>query len=177
MIKKIIKLFFISFAMLFIVGCNVNDFIENVAETDQKELDSVTAIQDLKQTEYFRDGALEHILEGEINRKGQAVGFHFDRLPTKKGEIVEGTETDPNEFGVYEAKVIISDVEKTSNGGKSTFFPNDWDTQQVIDGINEAYDNKVYISGNTYEGLTADGMIIRMYLDQHEKIISAFPVY
>src|SRR5690625_3951140 len=99
MIKKIIKLFFISFAMLFIVGCNVNDFIENVAETDQKELDSVTAIQDLKQTEYFRDGALEHILEGEINRKGQAVGFHFDRLPTKKGEIVEGTEKAPNEFG------------------------------------------------------------------------------
>ncbi|MEI3614645.1 EndoU domain-containing protein [Pseudogracilibacillus sp. SO30301A] len=177
MIKKIIKLYFISFTMLFIVGCNINDFIENVAETGQKELNSVTAMEDLKQTEYFRDGALEHILEGELNKKGQAVGFHYNQLPTKKGEVIEGTKTEVNEFGVYEAKVIVNDVEKASNKGKSTFFPDEWDTQQVVDAINEAYDNKVFILGNTYEGLTADGMVIRMYLDQDDKIISAFPIY
>src|SRR5699024_7371985 len=118
--------------------------------------DDVTLIDELTETDYFRKGALEHILEGELNRRGQAVGFHYDQLPTKKGEIISGTETDINEFGIYEAKVIVSDIEKTSNQGMSTFFPDVWDTQDVIDAINEAYEERVFISGNTYEGLTAE---------------------
>lgn len=168
MVKKVMQLFLISLFIV-LVGCDYSD--------EQANQNHVTAIDDLEQIEYFKAGALEHILEGELNKKGQAVGFHYNQLPTKKGEIVEGTKTETNELGIYEAKVIVNNVEKTSNKGKSTFFPDDWDTQQVVDAINEAYDNKVFISGNTYEGLTADGMVIRMYLDQDDKIISAFPIY
>ncbi len=68
-------------------------------------------------------------------------------------------------------------VEKTSNEGNSTFFPDDWDTQEVVDAINEAYENRIFITGNTYEGLTDEGMMIRMYLNDQNKIISAFPIY
>ena len=49
--------------------------------------------------------------------------------------------------------------------------------QNVIDAINESYDARTYINGNTYEGITSDGLVIRMYLDQQDKIISAFLVY
>lgn len=139
--------------------------------------DNVTALNELEETENFRDGALAHILEGELNNKGQAVGFHYEGLPSKKGEVIEGSETDEDHNGVYEAKVIVSDVEKTSNNGKSSFFPKDWDTQEVVDAMNEAYDNRTFISGNTYEGITDEGIIVHMYLDQSDKIISAFPVY
>ncbi|HLR42639.1 MAG TPA: EndoU domain-containing protein, partial [Pseudogracilibacillus sp.] len=134
-------------------------------------------LENLVDTENFRPNALEHILEGELNGKGQAVGFHYDHLPTKKGEIIAGTETELDEHGVFEAEVSVEGVEKTSNRGRSTFFPDDWDSQDVVDAINEAFENKEFINGNTYEGLTEEGIIVRMYLDNNDKIISAFPVY
>lgn len=172
--KKIVQIILTGLLLLGLIGCN----FETESTIDEIHFsEEVTLIENLQHIEHFRNGALEHILEGELNQKGQAVGFHYDQLPTNKGEIVEGSKTEPDEFGVFEAKVIVSDVEKKSNGGKSTFFPDEWDTQDVVDAINEAYDERVFISGNTYEGLTTEGVIIRMYLDSNEKIISAFPIY
>lgn len=167
-----VKVFFITILMIIFSACSEINTVQN-----ESELNEVTPISELENISYFQFGALEHILEGELNRKGKAVGFHYDRLPTKKGEIIEGTKTEENELGVYEAKVKVEGVRKTSNQGYSTFFPDDWDTQDVIDAINEAYENRVHVTGNTYEGLTKDGMIIRMYLNEEEKIISAFPIY
>lgn len=173
--RQLKSVFFLIAAVFIISGCGfLKDANDTVAENYSE---SVTAINNLQHIDYFRTGALEHILEGELNRRGQAVGFHYDRLPTKKGEIIKGTETEHNEFGVYEAKIIVNDIEKKSNNGMSTFFPDEWDTQDVVDAINEAYEEKVYISGNTFEGLTEEGIVIRMYLDNDEKIISAFPIY
>src|SRR5699024_11077595 len=171
--KKFVSILLTVFMILLFVGCD----LDGLDSHNNNETFEVTDINDLDQIEYFRSGALEHILEGELNKSGQAVGYHYDQLPTKKGEIIEGTETKPNEFGVYEAEVIVSDVKKNSNGGKSTFFPDEWDSQDVINAINEAYQSKKFINGNTFEGLTSDGVVIRMYLDNKEKIISAFPVH
>lgn len=162
------------FIAVLLVGCDL-DVEEQTESVDL--VDEPVLIDELVRTDYFRPGALAHILEGEINSKGQAVGFHYDRLPTKKGEIISGTETDEDMNGVYEAEVKVQDVKKTGNKGKSTFFPDEWNTQEVVDAINEAYEARVFISGNTYEGLTGEDVIIRMYLDQNDKIISAFPVY
>lgn len=145
-------------------------------ESREEHLEEIM-IGDLRQTENFRPGALEHILEGELNARGQAVGFHYDGLASKKGEIIEGTETSPNEYGVFEAEITVDGVKKESNRGRSSFFPDEWDAQEVVDAINEAYETKQFISGNTYEGLSDSGVIIRMYLDNNEKIISAFPLY
>lgn len=156
---------------LFLASCQIEITISD------SETDTVTSIEELVETENFTPGAVEHILEGELNRNGEAVGFHYNQLDTKKGEVIAGTETDLDEQGVYEAKVKVEDVEKTSNGGYSTFFPDDWDSQDVIDAINDAYEHREFIHGNTYEGLTEDGIIIRMYLTDDDKIISAFPLY
>lgn len=168
------KFVFAILTVLLLTGCDLNtgDQLQSVDSLQDSIL-----IEDLVQTDNFREGALAHILEGEINGKGQAVGFHYDRLPTKKGEIIAGTETEKDKFGVYEAEVKVNKIEKKSNNGKSTFFPEEWNTQEVVDAINEAYEARTFISGNTYEGLTVEGIIIRMYLDHNNKIISAFPVY
>lgn len=165
---------FLLIMVFSLMGCGLQHIDTKQGET---EIISATPLEDLVETDHFRDGALAHILEGELNKKGQAVGFHYANLPTRQGEIVEDTKTTENEHGIYEAEVVVSEVEKTANSGKSTFFPDSWDSQDVVDAINEAYDDRSFISGNTYEGLTEEGIIVRMYLDESEKIISAFPIY
>jgi hypothetical protein len=133
-------------------------------------------ISDLDNVANFRPGALEHILEGELNASGKAVGFHSEGFPTSRGSTIPGTETPPNSFGVYKAKVQVDGVAKTSNGGYSTFFPKTLTPQQIVDSINEAFASKVFINGNTYRGMTSRGFTIEMYIDSSGKIISAFPV-
>src|SRR5690625_3079919 len=179
MYKKVQGLLIFLASLFLLVSCDLLEIIEEemMIDNDVNEESSIMSISELENTTYFRDGALEHILEGELNGRGQAVGFHYDGLPTKKGEVIAGTETEPNEYGVYEAKVEVSGVEKASNSGKSSFFPDEWSAQQVVDAINEAYEDRNFMTGNTYEGFTSEGVLISMYLDQNDKIISAFPIY
>jgi hypothetical protein len=106
-----------------------------------------------------------------------AVGYHCERLPDTGGCLVPGTETSPNSYGVYEAKVRINGVLKLANGGFSSFFPKSLSPQEVVDSINEAYNGRDFVQGNMYEGKDSSGMKIYMYLDVEDKIISAFPVY
>ena len=133
----------------------------------------------MKNTENFKDSALKHILEGEINKRGKAVGFHYEGFPTTKGSVIEGTKSIPDDLGVYTGKVEVSGIPKISNGGQSTFFPENWTSQDVLDAINEAYVNKQFVQGtkNTYIGDISNGMQIEMYIDNAtNKIISAFPI-
>lgn len=92
-----------------------------------------------------------------------------------QGSTVPGTETTPNSHGVYEAQVEVNGVPKSGNNGVSSFFPKNMSAQQVVDGINEAYANKVHLTGNTYRGTTASGMTVDIYIDSNGQIISAFP--
>lgn len=181
MIKKRTMLGLFALFLLFFTSCVSQPHTEYVEEPNATESseynEEVTSIDELEETGHFREGALEHILEGEINHKGQAVGFHYNQLPSKRGKIVEDTKTKPNEDGIYEAEITVDGKQKAGNNGKSTFFPDEWDTQEVVNAINEAYEHKIHIHGNTFEGLTKDGIQIRMYLDQNDKIISAFPIF
>jgi hypothetical protein len=134
----------------------------------------VTDISKLKGTENFTDNALNHILEGEINLKNRAVGFHYEGFPTQRGSIISGTESLPNSQGVYTAMV---EVDSTVKRGISSFFPKDWTPQNIVDAINEAYSNKGFIRGNRYSGMTSAGIEIEMFLDVNGNIVSAYPIY
>ena len=133
------------------------------------------SIDNLKNTENFTEGALEHIFEGEINRRGRAVGFHYEGVITAKGKIIEGTKSIPDNVGIYTGKVEINGVQKIANGGMSTFFPENWKAQDVVNAINEAYINKTFVRGNTYVGISSTGMKIEMFINPNGKIISAYP--
>ena len=137
----------------------------------------VVDTSNLRNLENFAPGALEHIFEGEINRRGNAVGFHYENYPTTRGEVIPGTKTNPNNFGVYKGKVKVDGVEKVTYGGNSTFFPENFTHQQVIDTINEAYVKRVASINDMYIGESSSGIKVKMYLDIDEKITSAFPKY
>lgn len=128
----------------------------------------------LKNTSYFLKSALEHIFEGEINRNGQAVGYHYEGLASSKAKIIESTRSQTDKNGVYRAKITIEGTEKNAF---SSFFPKHWPIQQVVDTINEAYDKREHQSGNIYNGKTSSGITVQMYLTEQNKIISAFPLY
>src|SRR5260370_4674412 len=140
------------------------------------EGDSDSRYEKIKNIERFRPGALKHIFEGELN-KGIARGYHYEGIPNTPGKIVPRTETFPDRNGIYRAKVTVHGVRKPTNGGKSSFFPKSMSPQEIVDSINEAYESRRFIWGNTYEGKTLLGMRISMCLDKAEKIISAYPVY
>ncbi|MBJ8027868.1 EndoU domain-containing protein [Bacillus cereus group sp. N21] len=140
----------------------------------------IDSIDDLKDTGNFRDDrAVKHVFEGEINARGQAVGYHSEVIPNSPGRLMPGTESSPNQYGVYRAEIEVNGVPKTSNGGISTFFPKDWDAQEIVNAINEAYRNKQFVPGtrNTYVGDLPNGMEIQMYINGDGKIISAYPLY
>src|SRR5699024_5471271 len=132
---------------------------------------NIESIDELKHTDYFSKHALAHIFEGELNNRNQAVGFHYDGLPTKKGKVIENTETKPDEHGVYEAKVEVDGTKKQSNQGKSSFFPKEKNAQEVVDDINDAYENKKKIKRNKYERINYEGILIHKKKKMHKKLL------
>lgn len=138
------------------------------------KLKTVYNLDRLKNTENFASkDAIKHILEGEVNKRGKAVGFHMENMPTKKGEIIESTRSSIDSNGIYSANVKINGTPKLA---KSTFFPNNMTPQQIITAINEAYDSKEPYYNAMLKGKTSFGFEIGMYLDKNNKISTAFPI-
>ena len=108
---------------------------------------------------------------------GKAGGYHYECIKDTAGNIVNGTEVLINDLGVYKAQVEVNGIPKSGNGGYSTFFHKEMSPQDVIDSINEAYNNKVFVVGskNSYIGISNNGLEIEMYINNNGKIISAFP--
>lgn len=138
------------------------------------KLETVYNLDRLKHTENFASkGAIKHILEGEVNKRGKAVGFHMENMPTKRGIIIESTRTNPDKNGIYNAKVKVDGVIKDA---KSSFFPVNMIPQQIVNAINQAYSTMSPFRGALMKGNTEFGFDIGMYLDEDSKIITAFPI-
>lgn len=135
-----------------------------------------SSLIELKNTDNFMDSTIEHIFEGNV-RRGKAGGYHYECIKDTAGNIVNGTEVLINDLGVYKAQVEVNGISKSGNGGYSTFFSKEMSPQDVIDSINEAYNNKVFVVGskNSYIGISNNGLEIEMYINNNGKIISAFP--
>ena len=134
-------------------------------------------IKKLKHTEIFAKGALEHIFDGTINKKGKATGYHYDKVEGSKGEIISGTRSKEDSRGIYTAKVKVDGVQKN---GYSSFYPDAWTPQEVVDAINDAYQDAMGSSdnphGDLWIGYSGD-LEIDMYLTGQKKIITAYPIY
>ena len=148
---------------------------QNTSKFKMYNMDDLAKLQ---HTENFTKKSLIHIFEGDINRRGQVGGYHYDMVEGTSGSIIEGTKSPAlDDAGVYKAKVEVNGTLKKANGGNSTFFPDSMSPQEVVDAINEAYERRQFKvkTRNTYEGFSKNGMKITMYLDSDEKIISAYP--
>lgn len=153
-------------------------FLLNRPELPQAEPDIRTAadLVNLKNTDLLPEETITHIFLGTVSEQGKASGYHYDGIEDSPGAIVEGTRSEPDQYGVYTAKVTVDGIGKSGNKGYSTFYPDDFTPQQVIDAINEAYENKVLLEGSLYAGLTENGIEIDMAIDESGKIITAYPV-
>lgn len=134
-------------------------------------------IRQLKNTSHFAKNTLEHIFDGTINGKGKATGYHYSMVSDSKGKIIEGTRSKTDEHGVFTGKVEISGVKKN---GFSSFYPESWTPQQVVDAVNTAFDdamsNPDNPQGSLWIGYSGD-LEIDMYLNSNKQITTAYPVY
>lgn len=98
--------------------------------------------------------------------------MHYEGVGDAKCKVVRNIK-EPNQYGVYEAVIEVNGKNKISS-----FFPKDWTPQQVIDAIQEAFDNCKLMDGKAYKytGYASNGMEIQMYI-QNNVITSAFPIY
>ena len=124
---------------------------------------------------------MEHIFHGEINRKGQATGFHHEGSigHNTRARITNITQKQ-NLHGVYVGNVEIFDftkgkwIKKTVD---SSFYPKTWSRSRVISEIKSAYHNGC-ITGNKFSGVSTSGVIISGYVNQKGyDINTAYPIY
>lgn len=76
-------------------------------------------------------------------------------------------------LGFGKKSATVSSQSETRQAHR-TFFPQHWSPQEVVDAINEAYENRIQVSGNDYRGISSSGVVISLYIKEG-KIYSAFP--
>jgi len=126
---------------------------------------------------------LTHIFEGEINKKGKAVGFHsrpagMDPAGARVVKVTAG----PNAKGVYSADIQVCNG-KNWKGKFSSFFPDALSKNDVTALILKAH--KVAGSPVTGKwGATVDAIVINGYMCPENSstcpkgaINTAYPVY
>ena len=121
---------------------------------------------------------LEHVFEGQINRRGKPVGFHsrpggVDPAGARVARIVSG----PNRLGVY-----IAEVEIRSGSGRwlrktSTFYPDDLSRDEVVAAILHAWEERRDLGGDKFQGPSGKGFTIEGYTLDDSGINTAYPIY
>jgi PKD repeat protein len=134
----------------------------------------------------FCDGInIAHIFEGEINKSGRAVGFHYygDGTFARGKARIDQITTPPDARGFYEAKVSVYDATRGLWIPKkiiSSMWPDSWTPQEVVDDILSAFQNATFTERrpNEWTGTSARGTRVRGYLLAGTKDIinTAYPL-
>jgi hypothetical protein len=126
----------------------------------------------------FSDRTRAHILEGELNKRGEAKGWHYEPTgdASKGTKVIEGTRSAPDAHGVYEANVMVEGVKK---GARSSFFPKDWTPERIEKEVIEAYGNRAPVPDfpGRFRGTSSSGIKIEIVLEKNKRIQTAFPLY
>lgn len=128
----------------------------------------------LKNTNIFintpTQNVVEHILVGNFDGT-VSTGFHYTGMPNCKGIITTVRDTNTT-YNIVKANVEIDGFTKK---GISTFFPSNWTPQQIIDAINEAYNNaQRYKNTDLYRGKCNARFEIEMKIINN-KVQTAYP--
>jgi hypothetical protein len=118
---------------------------------------------------------LHHVFQGEINRKGAAVGFHSrpgGRDPDT-ARLVRLRDR-PNRAGVYTAVIEVRDGSQWREKF-SSFFPDNMSPDQVTAAILAAFKNSD--KAQPWRGPSGLGFDIQGYTLSKGDINTAFPVY
>lgn len=174
--------------MLVLPGCGTKESMlsdggqqtvraETGAKHAEKRQYTMQDVRQLQNTGNFAKGALDHIFDGTINKKGKATGYHYSMIGDSKGRILDGTRSKTDQNGIFTAKVEVSGVKKN---GFSSFYPENRSPQEIVDIINEAYLDAMDDPDNPHGELWigyAGNLEINMYLNEKKKIVTAYPIY
>ena len=140
----------------------------------------------LEHTELFEPNLIKHIFNGDVKlasagkgkKRLEATGYHTEVIKNAEGWIIPETKSAPDAKGIYQGKVTVKGIRKRTMGGISTFFPEHWSPQHIVNAINEAYKGKSAIdpSGKVFYGYSKEGVKIKMRMSPNGKISSAFPI-
>jgi hypothetical protein len=121
---------------------------------------------------------LEHVFEGEINRRGKPVGFHPRPGGTDPaGARVARTVSGPNALGVYIAEVEIRTESSRRLKKTSTFFPDSLSREEVVAAILHAWEERRDLGGGKFQGPSGEGFTIEGYTLDDGGINTAHPLY
>lgn len=137
---------------------------EYIAKTDQ---------QVLKDNRFDMD----HVLEGEINSKGNATGYHAELAADGASRIKPGAEIKYNENGTYEAPVQVWDAGKgqwVDKARDSTFFPPSWSQARIEYEVSEAF--KQGTPGTNFVKTSPSGINIQFYWDPKNQRTTFHPL-
>lgn len=121
---------------------------------------------------------LEHVFEGQINRRGRPVGFHSrPGGQDPEGARVARIVSRPNRLGVY-----IAEVEIRSGSGRwlrktSTFYPDSMSRDEVVAAILHAWEERRDLGGDKFQGPSGKGFTIEGYTLDDGGINTAYPIY
>lgn len=148
--------------------------------TDKQYVDDTERNKQVSMVSQITKASKNHILWGEINRSGKAVGGHFyGAIELGTLRLRPGTKLQEFDNQIVKANIDIKDdqgrwVQKSAG---TTFFPKHWTEQQVLGAVSNAFSNRSFISDNEYHGPSGAGFEIRMHLKTNgtNEIITAFP--
>jgi len=124
----------------------------------------------------------KHIFEGEINRRGLAVGYHHrangrDAASARLEKMI----SNPNAQGIYVGKIQIrnsSNGQWVSKSAPSSFFPDRWSRSQVVSEIRGAFANAPNPLAEPWQGTSPSGVRIYGYYNRNSSTINtAYPIY
>jgi Bacterial EndoU nuclease len=177
-VSKIIILL-IAIGFLFFSTQYTNNTQNKVTYNEEEKVEELEFIENnsnSKLPSFLSEGNLKHILQGGINRRGEATGFHH--LPSAKDTNTKILQiiNQENNCGVYKAKVSIEGKTKKAF---SSMFPNKLTKEELVDIISKAYNKgrENFPTSKTLKVKTDNCFEILIAIDNNKKIITAYPLY
>ena len=122
---------------------------------------------------------LVHIEAGEINHRGEAVGYHHrpNGLDPPGARVLQIAQP-PDGNGIYRARVALCDSATFAwvrKKAASTFFPDAMSRQEVVEAILTAFHRGQAGSGGQFLGPSGAGFAIEGWY-QNGRINAAYPL-
>lgn len=119
--------------------------------------------------------SFSHITIGKVSNK-HVSGVHFYH-PDKvriKGIVNRDIKT-----GVYSAKIELFNKNTSKWIEKkeiTTFFPNDWTVSKLFLECYYAFKNKIQVSEKEYVSKTRNGIDVKFFIDEKDRILTFYPI-
>jgi Bacterial EndoU nuclease len=137
------------------------------------------ASQESKWTQTNPPINLAHIDSGEINRHGEAVGYHHrpNGVDPPGARVLRITQP-PDANGVFRARVALFDRqtgEWVDKRASSTFFPDTMSDHEVIEAVLAAFHNAERRRDGEFIGDSRHGFMIEGWY-QAGRVVAAYPL-